>query len=316
MHQHHNADCWLDDEGNPVQAHGGGILLHHGVYYWYGENRDALVREANAGKNYLGGGVSAYRSIDLIRWKSIGTVLACCDDPQHDLYFGKVLERPKVIYNPGTKKFVMWMHVDSPDYRYARAGVAIADDPAGPFRYISSYRPNDFMSRDQTIFIDRDGIAYQIGASDNNATAMISQLTEDFLKPSGKFVKVFPQRSMEAFSFVEHAGKYWTLASGCTGWKPNKARSAVAEHFMGPWEELSNPCVGEGSELTFGGQSAYIIPSGPINRNPIAMLDIWRPTDLKSSGYVWLPIHWEAQQLVIRNQLRWPMKDELQLSVD
>jgi len=305
MTGHTNGDCWLDQTGQSLQAHGGGMLLHDGAYYWYGENRIAPERDFNGTKRHAGGGVACYRSTDLVSWKSLGVVLACSEDPQHDLYFGKVLERPKVIYNTGTKKFVMWMHIDTPNYGFARAGVAIADDPAGPFQYLTSYRPNNFMSRDQTVFIDREGSAYQIGSSDENATGMISLLTDDYLKPSGKFVKVFENRQMEAFSFVEHDGKYWMIASGCTGWKPNKARSAVADSFMGPWHELPNPCVGDGAEQTFGGQSAFIIPPGPANRIPIAMFDIWRPKDLKTSGYMWLPIAWEQQKMVIRHRATW-----------
>ena len=28
---------WLDTKGNPINAHGGGLLYHNGTYYWYGE---------------------------------------------------------------------------------------------------------------------------------------------------------------------------------------------------------------------------------------------------------------------------------------
>jgi hypothetical protein len=31
-------EVWLDTSGNPIQAHGGGMLVHRNVYYWYGEN--------------------------------------------------------------------------------------------------------------------------------------------------------------------------------------------------------------------------------------------------------------------------------------
>lgn len=49
-----NGTVWKDTEGNVLHAHGGHILLHNGVYYWYGENRlDDLY-------------VSCYSSIDLI----------------------------------------------------------------------------------------------------------------------------------------------------------------------------------------------------------------------------------------------------------
>ena len=30
-------EVWLDAAGNPINAHGGGILYHNGKYYWYGE---------------------------------------------------------------------------------------------------------------------------------------------------------------------------------------------------------------------------------------------------------------------------------------
>lgn len=32
-------EVWLDTEGKPIQAHGGGILFHAGVFYWYGEDK-------------------------------------------------------------------------------------------------------------------------------------------------------------------------------------------------------------------------------------------------------------------------------------
>lgn len=303
--QHINGECWKTVDGQTLQAHGGGMLIHDGVYYWYGENRDGPVREIDGRKRIDNVGVSCYRSTDLLNWTHLGVILPAVDDPDHDLDIRKVIERPKVIYNRATGKFVMWLHVDSADYKAARAGIAVADSPAGPFRYLHSLRPNNLMSRDQTLFVDDDGTAYHIGASDDNATAMISQLTDDYLDISGKFVKVFHGRYMEAFAFTKHDGRYWMIASGCTGWKPNTARSAVADNFMGPWEEMPTPCIGDNAELTFGGQSAYIIPPGPANRDHIAMFDIWRPENLRTSGYMWLPIQWEAGRMTIRWQPTW-----------
>lgn len=63
-----------------------------------------------------------------------------------------VLERPKVMHNPRTGKFVMWMHIDSADYELARLGVAVGDSPQGPFRYQGSFRPHGQQSRDFTVF--------------------------------------------------------------------------------------------------------------------------------------------------------------------
>ena len=66
-----------------------------------------------------------------------------------------VLERPKVLRNPQTGKFVMWMHIDSGDYELARLGVAVSDNPHGPFRYQGSFRPHGQQSRDFTVFAVR-----------------------------------------------------------------------------------------------------------------------------------------------------------------
>ena len=63
-----------------------------------------------------------------------------------------VLERPKVIHNRQTGKFVMWMHIDTADYELARSGVAVSNSPIGPFRYQGSFRPHGQQSRDFTVY--------------------------------------------------------------------------------------------------------------------------------------------------------------------
>lgn len=47
---------------------------------------------------------------------------------------GKVVERPKVIYNAATRQYVMWLHMDSCKYELAQAGVAVSETPTGPYR--------------------------------------------------------------------------------------------------------------------------------------------------------------------------------------
>ena len=72
---------------------------------------------------------------------------------QHpDLAPSKVVERPRVLYNDMTKRFVMWMHIDEADYELARCGVATAVKAGGPFTYRGSFRPHGHMCRDFTVF--------------------------------------------------------------------------------------------------------------------------------------------------------------------
>lgn len=290
-----SGEIWYDTEGNPINAHGGGILFHNGTYYWYGEYKigETILPEWADWECYRTDvtGVSCYSSKDLTTWKYEGIVLSAVkDDTNHDLHPSQVLERPKVIYNEKNNKFVMWMHVDSPDYLKAAAGVAISDSPTGPFKYLGSMRPNDAMSRDQTVFVDDDGKAYHFYSSENNKTLYISLLSDDYTKPSGIYTRNFIGMSREAPAVFKNNGKYYILSSGCTGWDPNQAEIAVADSILGEWTVLGNPCTGKDADKTFYGQSTFVIPVDGKKDFYIAMFDKWNKTDLKDSRYIWLPI--------------------------
>jgi hypothetical protein len=306
-------EVWLDTAGQPINAHGGGMLFHKGTYYWYGENKGGRTWLPESTKAWDGyrvdvTGIRCYSSKDLLHWKDEGLVLkAAPDDPASDLHPSKVCERPKVVFNPRTKKFVMWMHIDSEDYKAARAGVAVADRATGPFTYLESVRPEGQDSRDQTLFQDDDGKAYRIYSSENNDTTYISLLTDDYLKHSGKFARVFEKRRMEAQAVFKRAGKYWFIASDCTGWDPNPARSAVADSIWGPWTELGNPCRGPGETGTFGGQSAFVFPVAGKTNAFIFMADRWNKTNLVDSRYVWLPLQFNDRQPLVEWIQSWDL---------
>ncbi|MDR3460010.1 MAG: glycoside hydrolase family 43 protein [Verrucomicrobiae bacterium] len=319
----HPGRLWNDVAGKPINAHGGGVLFHDGVYYWYGEFKAGKTYLPDCNKSWGGtrvdlAGVSCYSSTNLCDWNNEGIVLpAVLDDTNSDLHPSKVLERPKVIYNKTTKQFVMWMHIDSANYAASRSGVAVSDRPAGPFRYLGSFRPDagvwpenvteadkvpgrsnplarDFaagqMARDMTVFVDDDGKAYQFYSSEENPTMHVSLLTDDYLRPAGKYSRIFIGRSMEAPAVFKRAGRYYMIASGCTAWAPNAARSAVADNILGPWTELGNPCVGEGADKTFGAQSTYVLPVAGRGDTFIFMADRWQQWNLPGSRHVWLPL--------------------------
>ena len=144
---------WLDDRGVLIQAHGGGIIRLNGTYYWFGEDR---TQTNDPDKRY----VACYSSTDLTHWKYRNQVLAI-GDPEH-LGKGAILERPKVFYNPKTKKYVMYMHLDGPGYKVARVAIAISDTVDGEYTYVKSFRALGEESRDIGQFIDDDGSAYLI----------------------------------------------------------------------------------------------------------------------------------------------------------
>jgi hypothetical protein len=152
-----------------------------------------------------------------------------------------------------------------------------------------------------TVFQDDDGKAYLIHSSDGNKTTIISELRDDYLTPSGRFVRVFVGRFMEAPALFKRAGKYYFMASGCTGWHANEARSAVADSIWGPWTELGNPARGDGSDITFNAQSTFVLPVAGGKDGYLFMADRWRIVDLGRSGYLWLPIIFEDGRPFVEN---------------
>ena len=348
-------EVWCDAAGVPINAHGAGFLWHQGICYWFGEHK--IAGEAG---NRAEVGVHVYTSRDLLAWTDAGIALAVSHDPASEISRGCILERPKVIHNVSTGKFVMWFHLEPPGRGYAgaRSGVAVADAPAGPYRFLGSVRPNpgvwplnvpeeqkrpldaaataalaalelpggpmpyypkhvifrrDFargqMARDLTLFVDDDGTAYHLYASEENGTLQLSQLSDDYLRPAGRYVRLFPGRFHEAPAMMKWRGRYFLFTSDCTGWAPNAARLSVADSIEGPWEELGNPCIGPGALIanTFESQPAFILPVPGRADAFIFIADRWRPRNPIDGRYVWLPLQFRHGVPVVEWRETWDL---------
>lgn len=144
-------ELWLDNNGVHINAHGGGVLIFNDTYYWFGEHK---VQGGSGNKAMVG--IHVYKSKDLYNWTDEGIALKMLKDKNSMLQKGSVVERPKVIFNKKTNKFVMWFHHELKDqgYKAALTGVAVADNVTGPYKYINSFRihPNKLpinISRDE-----------------------------------------------------------------------------------------------------------------------------------------------------------------------
>lgn len=128
---------WYDNQQQLINAHGGGILFYDNTYYWFGEYKSDTTSAAMDG-------VSCYTSQDLYHWNYQGIALCVSKDTNSDIATGCILERPKVIYNKATHLFVMYFHLElrGQGYSSARIGVAISQQPTGPYTFLRSYRPN------------------------------------------------------------------------------------------------------------------------------------------------------------------------------
>jgi Glycosyl hydrolases family 43 len=178
----------------------------------------------------------------------------------------------------------------------------------GPYTYLKSFRPNGQVSRDMTLFQDEDGTAYQICASEDHQVTHIDKLTDDYLGTSGKYIWAFRWTS-EAPAIFKRNGKYYYIGSGCSGWAPNAAVSAVADSMNGPWKALGNPCRGtpEQNRKTFGSQSTYVLPVAGKPDALIFMADRCRPGNAIDGRYVWLPIQFENDKPVFKWMPEWDL---------
>jgi hypothetical protein len=282
------------------------MLFFEGTYYWFGENKNGPTILSHMHR-VDAIGISCYSSRDLTNWQDEGLVLkAIPDDSEHDLHPSNVIERPKVVYNAAINKFVMWCHIDTSDYAYACVGVSVADTPTGPYTYFGSVRPGGFDSRDFTLFQDDDQKAYLLFSSSNtkdpksqeewNQTLRLAKLTDDYLQVESVLAEIRPNAKREAPVVFRHGGLYHLITSACTGWDPNAAEHASAPKLTGSWTVHGNPCVGAGSETTFGGQATFILPDGD---NFILMTDVWNKEDLRNSSYLWLKARFQNGQFVI-----------------
>ena len=346
---------WLDNNAKAIQAHGGHVIPAKDadgrtVYYWYGEDRSNGYQPMP--------GVHAYSSYDLYNWKDEGLALKALTsraqldtDPyftalyadytahEKDAVFrdldsngsgnsegrAVVLERPKVIYNKATSKWVLWVHADGPSatsnaqYAKAQAGVAVSDSPFGPFRYVDSYRLDQIpaddpdnqhpsqlgMARDMNLFQDDDAArtGYIVYSSEENRTMYVSRLNASYMyldvPPSRSvngvdFSRSFQGQQREAPAMFKYDGTYYMITSGATGWTANPARYATAASPIGPWTQHGNPAVGPNANTTFSSQSTAVIPVDAAAGKFIYMGDRWTPSDLANAPQVWLPMTFDA----------------------
>jgi hypothetical protein len=176
-------EIWKDNKGVHIDAHGGGILYQKGVYYWYGEHKT----EGEAG-NVANVGFHCYSSRDLYNWKDEGIVLSVMPEGSgSDIEKGCIMERPKVIYNRQTGKYVMWFHLEQKGkgYASARSGLAVAGKPTGPFTFIKSLRPNagywpvNYPDEWKKAPVRTEGVAFT-GASISSHPDSVNLVKRDF----------------------------------------------------------------------------------------------------------------------------------------
>lgn len=285
------ASVWTDTSGAVIQAHGGGMIKVGSTYYWIGEDRanvTAIPAWTSGVYTPPFRNIKCYSSTDLVSWTFVGNLLTL--QSTGDLGPDRVVERPKVIYNSSTGKYVLWVHIDSPQYSEAKVGVASSSSVCSGYTYHGSFRPLGQESRDMTLYKDSDGTAYVIFSSSGNSVLRIARLTADYLNAEAQ-VAITP-RAGEAPAVFKQGGTYFLLASAATGWDANDNYYFTATSMAGPWTDRGD--FTPGSSSTYDSQTTYVLPvQGTQTTTYMYMGDRWDDSSTTSFGnsrYIWLPL--------------------------
>lgn len=268
---------WLDTEGRPIQAHGGSIIVVGGVYYWYGENKEKTDGVADVWH----WGVNLYSSKDLYNWKHEGTVMPPdLKDPASPLSPKACMDRPHILYNERTKKFVCFLKVMQKE-RGQLTSVLTADAITGPWKIVrTGLKPCGMDAGDFDLAKASDGKAYYYFER-VHSELICADLTDDYTDVTGYYSthapRISPPYVREAPAHFLRDGKHYLFTSGTTGYWPNPSETFVADTWHGPWTSLGDPHVGDASRTSFRSQITSVFKVPGKKDLYIALADRWLP---------------------------------------
>lgn len=278
---------WLDTEGKRIQAHGGSVMYIDGVYYWYGENK-----EKTTGTDEIWHwGVRCYTSTDLYNWEDKGLIIPPePDDPSSPLHPSSQMDRPHIIYNKETKKFVCWLKIMEKDGSQTET-VLTADSILGPYKKVrKGLKPLGMSAGDFDLAVAPDGKAYYYFERVHSET-ICADLTPDYTDVTGyystHFPRVAPPYVREATAHFYRKGKHYLVTSGTTGYLPNPSEVAVADTWHGPYNVLGNPHPGDSTMTSYHSQISSVFKVPGKKDLYIAVADRWMPghMDMKYEDY-------------------------------
>lgn len=271
---------WLDTEGKRIQAHGGSVMYLNGLYYWYGENK-----EKTDGVNGIWHqGVRCYTSTDLYNWENKGVIIPPePDDPESGLHPTACMDRPHIIYNERTKKYVCWLKIMHKDNSQSET-VLVADDILGPYTKVKEgLRPLNMSAGDFDLAVAPDGKAYYYFERVHSET-ICADLTDDYTDVTGYYSTHFPRQYppyvREAAAHFYRKAKHYLVTSGTTSYLPNPSEVAIADSWHGPFAVLGNPHPGDDSNTSYHSQISCVFKVAGKKDLYIACADRWLPNEM------------------------------------
>lgn len=265
---------WLDTEGKPIQAHGFQITCIGDTYYWYGENKaDALL-----GTTRMFGGVRCYSSKDFYNWTDEGLILTPDSvDPLSPIHYTQKLERPHIIRNPHTGKYIMWAKSQAEDGYFA---IFQSSNFMGPYHFVRNLQPEGYGVGDFDMYVDElTGKGY-VWFERPHWELICAELTDDFLDVTETYSTHFtaqkPPFTREAPAHFVANGKHYLFTSGTTGYTSNPSEVAEFTDYHGEYRILGDPHVGDSCASSFNSQITGVIKIQGKDLW-IALADRWEP---------------------------------------
>lgn len=266
---------WLDTEGKRIQAHGGSIFYENDTYYWYGENKEKTV----PGGDIWHWGVRAYSSKDLYNWTDEGLIIPPVeDDPSSPLHPTAHMDRPHIIKNDETGKYICWLKIMG-EGNTQKETVLQADALLGPYTILTvGLKPLNMNAGDFDLVKAPDGKAYYYFER-VHSELICADLTPDYTDVTGYYSTHFPHPCppfvREAPAYFYRKGKHYLFTSGTTGYHPNPSEVAVADTFHGPWTVLGDPHPQDKSRTSYNSQITSVFKHPHKKDLYIALADRW-----------------------------------------
>ncbi|CAN7741571.1 family 43 glycosylhydrolase [Paenibacillus sp. LjRoot153] len=275
---------WLDTEGKRIQAHGGSIITVGDTFYWYGENKE----KTKPGSGIWHWGVRCYTSKDLYNWEDKGIIIPPNElDESSPLHPAQYVDRPHIIFNQKTGKYVCWLKVMQKDGTQ-KSTVLTADHILGPYTMVQSdLRPLNMSAGDFDLVVSPDGKAYYYFER-VHSEFICADLNEDYTDVTGYYSTHFPNIQppfvREAPAYFFRKGLHYLFTSGTTGYHPNPSEVACAKAVHGPWTVLGNPHPKDTSCTSYNSQITSVFKH-PFKKDLyIALADRWMPNLLDLAG--------------------------------
>lgn len=279
---------WYDTDGKRIQAHGGAFYYESGIYYWYGENK-----ENTDGKNEIWtSGIRYYSSTDFYNWKNEGFLIPPDqEDADSPLHPSQKLDRPHILHNPKTGKYVCWIKVSGEKACFL---ILTADSFRGPYTLVKAdFRPLGKKAGDFDLVQEEGGTRAFLYFDSEHRGVSAMELTDDYLdvQPAEvmSYEGLYPPFCREGIAHFMKNGRHYLFTSGMTGYIPNPSDTAVSDDWMKTYQSIGSPHTEDTSSASFNSQISAVFHH-PFRKNLYLVLaDRWVPDFVMTQErYAWI----------------------------